>query len=123
LERRDAEAEGIRGGGVRRGEERESREEMEEKYEGKRGLKIAFWNGGVGNKNREFWETLERETLRDVGFNGNMNKREKRGKLKKSCRKDTGGRCREQEGRARGMIAEVKKELAEQGEEEEIKEK
>lgn len=80
-------------------------------------------DGGVGNKNREFWETLERETLGDVGFNGNMNKREKQGKLKKSCRKDTGGRCREQEGRAmRGMIAEVKKELAKQGEEEEIKE-
>lgn len=45
---REAEARGIREG---RGEEREGKEEMEEKCEGERGLKITFWNvAGVGNK-------------------------------------------------------------------------
>lgn len=45
----------------------------------------------------------------------------------KNCRKDTSERCREQEGRIRkkelgGMIVGVKKELAEQGEEKDMKE-
>jgi len=47
-------------GGQEEEEERKGEEVMEEKCEGKRGLKIAFWNvAEVENKDREFWKTLK----------------------------------------------------------------